>query len=278
MSIKHVLAPVLALADDEAALHAATAIAVQFGAKATALVVAVHPASEFAEAAAPLSEVLLDLAKGAEAIVPLERARILSWLERSPARFEVRDVLVRAAISEREAVAHAQLADVSVVARSARQSRARRMLLESFLFRAGRPVLLTPSAWRGQRIGERILIGWNAKREAVRAINDALPFLKAAREVAVATVDALPSASGHGQAPGMDLAAHLARHGVRVEVRNVDGMGRTEGRALVEEAAAVNADMIVMGAYGHSRSQEMLFGGVTRELLEDAPVPLFLSH
>jgi nucleotide-binding universal stress UspA family protein len=122
------------------------------------------------------------------------------------------------------------------------------------------------------------LVGWNASREAARAIHDALPFLVAARQVVVATVDAAPRPGGHGEAPGFDLAAHLARHGVYVELRNVDGLGRTDGRALLDEAEAIAADMIVIGAYGRSRAEEMLFGGVTRELLRDASVPVFLSH
>jgi nucleotide-binding universal stress UspA family protein len=278
MTFKHILAPAFSLAEDETALAAAAAIAAQFEAKAAALIVAVHPGSEFAQEAAPLSEVLLDLAKGEGGAASLERARIVAWLEKAPVPFEVRDIIVGAAISDREAVAHARLTDLTVLARSSQPSRARRALLESFLFQSGRPVLLMPPGQRPARIGERILIGWNAKREAVRAIHDALPFLKAAREVVVATVDAEPSAAGHGEAPGFDIAQHLSRHGVRVEVRNADGLGRTEGAVLLQEAFTRGADMIVMGAYGRSRAEERLFGGVTRELLDAAAVALFLSH
>jgi nucleotide-binding universal stress UspA family protein len=106
----------------------------------------------------------------------------------------------------------------------------------------------------------------------------AMPLLKKASVVVIATVDAIPSAAGHGEAPGRELAAHLARHGVIAEVRNLDGLGRAPERALCDEVMAVDADALVIGAYGHSRAQEFVFGGVTRELLSMAPGPLLLAH
>jgi nucleotide-binding universal stress UspA family protein len=125
---------------------------------------------------------------------------------------------------------------------------------------------------------EKILIGWNASPEAVRAITGAAPLLQAASKVVIATVDATPSPGGHAPRPGQELAAYLARHGVTAEVRNIDGLGRTHAEALQETAIDVDADLMVIGAYGHSRAREIVFGGVTRELLANGQLPLLMAH
>lgn len=91
-------------------------------------------------------------------------------------------------------------------------------------------------------------------------------------------MDALPSLVGHGEAPGRELAAYLARHDVNVGVRNVDGLGRAHAQAISEAALDFDADLIVMGAYGHSRANEFFLGGVSRDLIGNAPLPLFLAH
>ncbi len=278
MTYKEILAPVITLEDDEAALNAAAEIARKFDTRATALIVTVDLASAFAGTESTFSEIALDIAKGSRSHVAVERGKILAWLERARHAFEVRDVSIEAAVESDELLAHARTADLTIIARSANHGRAHRAMLEHVLFKSGRPVLLVPSGPRQDRLWERIIIGWNAKDQAMRAVTAALPLLQRAREVVVATVDAVPSKSGHGEAPGRDLAAHLAGHGVRVEVRNLDSMGRTEGRALLDEAAGFDADLLVIGAYGHSRAREFLFGGVTRELLAAAPLPLLLAH
>jgi nucleotide-binding universal stress UspA family protein len=112
----------------------------------------------------------------------------------------------------------------------------------------------------------------------MRAVSAALPLLRRAEAVAVATVDAVPSSTGHGDAPGRELAGYLARHGVPVEVRNLDSMGRSHARALLDEAQGFGADFVVLGAYGRSRASEFIFGGVTRELLLGSPLPLLMAH
>ena len=278
MSYKEILAPVITLAEDEAALNAAAEIAHKFDTRATALIVTVDLASAFAGTQSTFSEIALDISKGSRSHAACERTKVLAWLEHAPHAFEVRDVTVEEAVESNELLAHARIADLTVIARATGHERARRAMLERVLFKSGRPVLLVPSAPLHERNWDRILIGWNARTEAMRAVTCALPLLKGAREVVVATVDAKPSASGHGETPGCDLAGLLAGHGVRVEVRNLDSMGRTEARALLDEAAGFDADLLVIGAYGHSRAREFVFGGVTRELLAASPIPLLLAH
>ena len=278
MSYREILAPVLTIEDDETALNVAAEIAEQFDTRATALIVRVELASAFAATESAFSQIALDIAKGSGSHASVERAKILAWLERAPHAFEVREVTVEEAVESKELLAHARMADLTIIARGATNKRAHRAMLELLVFKSGRPILLLPGTTPQARRWERILIGWNAKDEAMRAVTGALPLLRRAREVAVVTVDAAPSKSGHGQAPGRDLAAYLASHGVRVEVRNLDAMGRSEAGALLEEAVSLGADLLVIGAYGHSRAQEFLFGGVTRELLAACPIPLLLAH
>jgi nucleotide-binding universal stress UspA family protein len=112
----------------------------------------------------------------------------------------------------------------------------------------------------------------------VRAITGSAPLLQAASKVVIATVDATPSPGGHAERPGHELRGYLALHGVTAEVRNVDGLGRTHAKALQDTAIDIDADLMVIGAYGHSRAREIVFGGVTRELLTNGELPLLMAH
>ena len=121
-----------------------------------------------------------------------------------------------------------------------------------------------------------MLLAWNATREATRAATDALPFLQAADEVWVVMVK--PSSASHGELPGADVGAYLARHGVRVKVEAIEGAEVDAGNQLLSRAADRSSDLIVMGAYAHSRFSEMVLGGATRTMLESMTVPVLMSH
>jgi nucleotide-binding universal stress UspA family protein len=151
-------------------------------------------------------------------------------------------------------------------------------LVEGALFYSGRPVLIAPPEWKRRQIGKRVLVCWKPTREAARAVGDADDFLLNASKVTVATVDARPSADAYGPVPGADLAAHLARRGVTAEVANLDSLGHSETWAILDQAVAIDADLIVMGGYGHSRMGEFLFGGMTRDMLRTSTAPLLLAH
>jgi nucleotide-binding universal stress UspA family protein len=280
MGLKDILALGISLDADKPALRAAGLLAQRFEAHATALILGVHAASDYAPEIAPFSEVLQDLAAGARSRAARERAKVQDWLAREHRGFETRAIVIEDALLRRALVAHARRADLTIVTRPAlgSEDRAHCAAFETVLFGSGRPVLLAPPAWSGESLGDRILIAWNATREAARAVADAMPLLAKARDVVIATIDAIPNQGGHGPAPGKDLAVHLERHGVNVRVNNVDGMGRTEAGALMDEAAALEADLIVMGGYGHARARQWLWGGVTRDLTRGAPTPLFVSH
>ncbi|MEM8644359.1 MAG: universal stress protein [Pseudomonadota bacterium] len=151
-------------------------------------------------------------------------------------------------------------------------------LVERCLFASGRPVLIVP-ADPDEKVGpETVVVAWDGSAEAARAFGDALSILKAARRVV------LLSGLSEDAREGRDLAvegmvAHLARHGVNVEPVAVPMReGADVGRLLISRAKDLNADMIVMGAFHHSRWREFILGGVTLTMLEEAPIPLFMSH
>jgi len=191
-----------------------------------------------------------------------------------------RSLLISASLAGGEAAVQARHSDLAVLQRpaGAKPEFYRDNIFEAVLFGSGRPVLLIPPKWRGNAIGRNILVGWNGKREAARAIGDAMPMLESADSVTVVTVDAMPSHDGWGDAPGVDITAHLARHGVNARLRNIDGLGRDEGDALLAEALAQDADLIVIGGYGKARFQEWIFGGVTRSVTQTSDIPVLLSH
>jgi nucleotide-binding universal stress UspA family protein len=174
---------------------------------------------------------------------------------------------------------HAYYADLVVIARpeSAGQTAGPPGLAESLVLSSGRPIILFPP---GSTVSEvhRILVAWNSTRESIRAVADAMPLLAKAKAVEVLVVDHERNRERHGQEPGADIARHLARHGAQVEVQRLSSGGKDVGRLLLSEAAAFRADLLVMGAYGHSQLREWMFGGVTRTVLYEAGVPVLMSR
>lgn len=143
---------------------------------------------------------------------------------------------------------------------------------------AGRPVLVVPYAFERRPVGRRILVAWNASREAARAVTDALPLLKRAANVDVIAFEPAKSGAAHGEEPGADIGLFLARHGVKVTVSRVDAPDLDVGNQLLSRAFDLSSDLIVMGAWGHSRLRQLVLGGVTRTLLESMTVPVLMAH
>ena len=147
-------------------------------------------------------------------------------------------------------------------------------LIEDVVLSGGRPVLVVPYAGRFASIGARVLVAWNAGREAARAVTDALPILTRARHVEVVVFE---GAGDHGEQPGADVALWLARHGVKATAAQ-QRAGFDVGEQILSRAADTQADLVVMGAYGHSRTRELVLGGATRTLLASMTVPVLMSH
>jgi nucleotide-binding universal stress UspA family protein len=123
-----------------------------------------------------------------------------------------------------------------------------------------------------------VVIAWNSAREAARAVHDAMPLLIAAEAVTVLTIDPREGPQGHGELPGADISLHLARHGVKAQVERTVSADLPVGEVLLSRLADLGADLLVMGAYGHSRMRELLLGGATRSLLQSMTVPVLMSH
>jgi nucleotide-binding universal stress UspA family protein len=277
MRIWDVLAPVFGADEDEAALAAVQTLSAFENAHVAALLLAPLPepiiAGEGMAAGVVMTDVLDRIHRQAEDA----RQRIERRF--ADGRGEVRVVEAWMHMAAETAAMHARHADMSVFALAGvERAGVRRETFEALLMESGRPVLAMPPAWAPRAKFQRVMIAWDASREAARATADAEPFLDGADEVFVVTVDAHPGPGGVGAAPGADIAAHLARRGHSVEVRNVDGLDAERGEALLSAALGAEADLIVLGGYGHSRLQEAIFGGVTRTLIEGSDIPLLLSH
>jgi nucleotide-binding universal stress UspA family protein len=176
---------------------------------------------------------------------------------------------------------HARYADLAIVGQPNRhepQSDGSDAIPVSVLMSSGRPALVVPFAGRFAMIGEHVLVAWNASREAARALNDALPLLRTAQKVTVLAINPERGLAGHGDIPSADISLHLARHGVKAEAAHTVATDIADGPALLSYAADIGVDLIVAGAYGHSRMRELAFGGVTRTLLNEMTVPVLFSH
>ena len=150
--------------------------------------------------------------------------------------------------------------------------------VEALLFEGGRPVLFVPYAARMPSSIGRVLVAWNGTREAARATFDAMPFLREADKVEVFTVDPPTNADQSGAVAGAEIAAVLARHGVDVTVETQISDGVPASAIIENRLADTQADMLVMGAYSHSRLAERLFGGVTRTVLKSMPTITLMSR
>jgi nucleotide-binding universal stress UspA family protein len=173
---------------------------------------------------------------------------------------------------------HARYADLIVIgqAQTGERLHAPVDMPERLVLAAGRPVLILPAIGSFASLGERILVAWNPSREATRAVTDAIPLLRLADKVHVMAVN--PKASDHGAIAGADIGLFLARHGVRIEVKADHGAEIDVGNELLSRAADLDADLIVMGGYGHSRLKEWVLGGATRTILESMTAPVLMSH
>ena len=147
---------------------------------------------------------------------------------------------------------------------------------ERLALESGRPVLVVPYIGRYPEIGRNVVIAWKATREAARAAFDALPILAQAEKVQV--LEVRERRDGASLAPDPTIAASLARHGIKATVRTSIAADMSVGDEILSRLADADADLLVMGAYGHSRMREFVFGGATRHIARHMTVPTLFSH
>jgi nucleotide-binding universal stress UspA family protein len=184
---------------------------------------------------------------------------------------------IRRGSTEEEAILSSLHSDLVVVGHPEPHGLPDDMAPERMLLASGVPLLIVPNAWEGETIGDKVLIGWNASREARRAVSDAMAFLVAAESVTVLVVDRSGNRR-YGESPGDDIAHHLARHGAQVEVVEVASHGAPIAQVILGYAVQSGSDLLVVGAYSHARLRELLLGGATRTLLACMPVPVLISR
>lgn len=141
---------------------------------------------------------------------------------------------------------------------------------------AGRPVVIVPNFGRYDRLPRVVTVAWNGTREAARAVADALPLLQLAEQVNVLAVRDGPLPEGY--LPDTEIAAALARHGVKADVAEVIATEYTIGEEIRVRAIEQGSDLLIMGCYGHSRMREFALGGVTRHMLRETTIPILFSH
>lgn len=149
---------------------------------------------------------------------------------------------------------------------------------EELLLESGRPVLVVPNGGVFPAFGQRILVAWSQRREAARAVFDALPLLKKAELVRVLRVVPAAETEGTDDVHASDVVATLSRHGVNCVATTRQGSDGDAGSALIDEVAESQATMLVMGGYGRLRFREYVFGGATRHIFQHMTVPTLLSH
>lgn len=145
--------------------------------------------------------------------------------------------------------------------------------VETALFGSGAPVLLA-SKTPQETLGERILIGWNRSASSARAVRNAMPLLEGAKQIQIVMV---ATGAKIGPDPAR-LAAFLALHGIAADVKEIPPDYRKVSEVLIEEAGEMSADLVVAGAFSHSRLREVVLGGVTRDILADGSVPVLMTH
>jgi nucleotide-binding universal stress UspA family protein len=150
------------------------------------------------------------------------------------------------------------------------------LLMEAALFESGRPLLVVPYIQTAPLRLDRVICCWDGSRTAARAIADAMPLLQKAKAVDLVIVG--KGKMNQKELSGADMGAHLARHGLKVEVKNIPAPDIDVANAVLSYAADTDATLIVMGGYGHSRLREYILGGATRGMLASMTVPVLMSH
>ncbi|MFW6076463.1 MAG: universal stress protein [Hyphomicrobiales bacterium] len=226
------------------------------------------------------AEVVEEYREGYKARAAEVRQQFEDHMGRQSVRFEWRLVDSRTAEIAASVIEHGHQADLVVVSQvdPDGESGIEADFAERVVMDSGRPVLVVPVYGAFREVGRRALVAWNASREAARAAFDAVPILKSCDTVQVSWLDPQESLDVPGTLPGTELAAALSRHGVKATTEALPTSGIGIGEALLSHASDLGADLLVMGAYGHSRTREYVFGGATRTIFGSMTVPVLMSH
>jgi nucleotide-binding universal stress UspA family protein len=236
----------------------------------------IQPGPYYAGANAIALQMSLEEAQAEANAAEAEASRLLSGAALS---WDVTALAVQLGTLGNVVASRAEFADLVVLPKPYGEGRAQEdvAILESALFGTRAPVLVVPPDRAEALSANRILIGWNQSAEALAAIRAALPLLLKASSVTIAIIDPPPHGRDRSD-PGGLLAEMLARHGVRADIAVLARTMPRVSDVMCRHANDIEADLIVMGAYGHSRLREAILGGATRNMLEASPLPVFMAH
>lgn len=288
MTIKNMLVPVGDIVRDEGAIGTALVLTLEFGGHADCLFVTgdvsdVIPAGAMGLFEGVQVQIKQEYEQGRDEKQKIARQRFDDMLEERnidyrelalPAELPSASWEIASGLASEIVAMRGGAYDMVVVGRPARdQTTVAELSAEAALFRTGRPVLIAPPT-SPKSIGEAVVIGWNRSASSARSIAAALPLLLMSRSVTIVTVT---TGAKTGPSP-QDMAKYLSWHEVQAEVVEIPPDHRLVGEVLLEEAERVSADLLVMGAYSHSRLRELILGGVTRYVLQNADLPVLMAH
>ena len=270
---------ILVQVDDSARAAVRLDLALGLAERHQAHLVALHPRFRSAMSRAVVAQLGEQMdaifKRGDAAAAAVAKALVESRYRTAGTAIEWRDVC---GDSVETVALHARYCDLVVVGQTAAGEAEARALADALLLTVGRPVLVVPYAGTFATVGKRVLVAWNASREATRAVHDALPILERADLVHVMAINPDHGRAGHGDIPGADICLHLSRHGVKAVCEHITADDLDPGEMLLSRAADEDCDLIVMGGYGHSRMRQLVLGGTTRQLLAHMTVPVLFSH
>ncbi len=259
-------------------LKSAASFCATYGAHLTALAVSIGAAPSLSQYDA-ISTIWLDERQREIDELATTAAKIKEVLADSDLSFEVQDLYTEFAWADEDIAQRALYADVVLLGPDAAEDAdLRKRIFDGALFQAPTPILINRGRKAITTSPRAVVLAWDSSNEAARAARQSLDLLERAEIVHVTMVDPVARMRTNGEEPGADIAAFLTRHGVKVQVDRLSSEGRNADAIITRHAVDMGADLIVMGAYNHPRWQQSLFGGVTRRMIEDCQLPLFLAH
>ena len=260
-------------------LKLAVALCEEIGAHLAVLVVALAAPPPIGEYAAVVSDAWLQERQADMSELQKRTAAVTVVLASSPVSSDVSTEYPEEAWADDVIGRRARYADITLLGPELlSRGELKGKAIEGALFWSGKPLLLVPEGSTPTLKPKHIMVAWDSRIEASNAVSRSLDLLSAADDVHLVLVDPVEGESGQGAEPGADLATYLARYGVKVTVDRVPSQGRTVAATLRQHAIDASADVLVMGAYGHSRLRERIFGGVTRSMIDEPPLPILMAR
>ncbi|RUM95963.1 universal stress protein [Pseudaminobacter arsenicus] len=263
----------------EADLKLAATLCEEIEAHLAVLIVALAAPPPIGEYAAVVSDIWLQERQADLAKLKERSDAVSTWLASSRVSTDISSEYQEITWSDEAIGRRARYADITLLGPDMlSHDTLKEKVVEGALFHSGKPLLLIPDGATATLKPKRIMVAWDSRVEASQAVAQSLDLLTVAEEVRLVLVDPTEGEDAHGAEPGADMATFLARHGVKVTVDRLPSQGKAVASVLRQHAADMAAELLVMGAYGHSRLRQKIFGGVTSSMLGEPPIPILMAR